>query len=546
MTELRLRPYQTECIEAIEAAWAEGMQRPAAVLSTGLGKTVIFSSLIHRHVARTGTRAVVLVHRDELCDQAISKIRGTDPSLGVGKVKASDNDVRADVVVASVQTLAQQRRLNALVTAGRIGLVVADEVHHYASRTFLGVLKGLGCFSPDGPVMAGFTATLARGDGIGLGDVVDDVVYSKGVMYGVQNGFLVPPEGRLIGSDVLDLSSVKASRGDYQAGDLGEALEDSGLIDSIPGVYTEHAKDRQGIVFVPTVRNAERSASVLSAAGIPSAMVCGETPREERLRIFDDYRRGRIQVMSNAMVLTEGFDMPQASCAVIARPTQSQSLYVQMVGRVLRPYPGKTDALILDVVGASVDNKLKTLVDLEPGLFEDTKPCENCMRVPCMCLCGGCGEPKPKCTCPKEAPELKAAKASDGSVDLFAGSDHAWLLTKGGVMFVPCGDGEVFLWPSAELGSWDVCYAPKSGKWEKIRTGLPMGTASAWAETEAEERTPFNGRKTAGWRRTKPSDAQVNFARSLGVSVGDGMKKGEVGNAISVALASRKFDRFVR
>lgn len=508
--------------------------------------TVIFSSLIARHIGRTGTRAVVLVHRDELCDQAMAKIRGTDPSMKVGKVKASDNEVTADVVVASVQTLASRRRLDQLLSAGPVGLVVADEVHHYASRTFRGTLEGLGCFTSGGPVMAGFTATLERGDGIGLGSVVDDVVYSKGIMYGVQNGYLVRPEGRLIGSDALNLGSVKSSRGDYQAGDLGEALEESGLIDSIPGVYTEHAGDRQGIVFVPTVANASRCASALAGAGIASAMVCGDTPREERLRIFEEYRRGRIRVMTNAMVLTEGFDMPQASCAVIARPTQSQSLYVQMVGRVLRPFPGKTDAMILDVVGASVDNKLRTLIDLEEGLFPETKPCEECMRIPCACPCPDCGLRKKKCVCPKEMRELEGSRVSAGSVDLFAGSEHAWLLTRNGVMFIPSGEGEIFLWPSAEPGEWDVCYAPKSGKWERVRTGLPMGTAMAWAETEAEERTPFNAKKKAGWRRTKPSDAQIGFARNLGVRVTEDMKKGDVGNAISVALASRKFDRFMK
>ena len=542
---LHLRQYQSECIEAIESAWGNGITRPAVVLSTGLGKTIIFSHLISRFVDGNNQRVVVLVHRDELADQAIAKLRASAPGLDVGKVKAGDDERSAQVVVASVQTLAVSKRMAALKAAGEIRLVVVDEVHHYSSRTFRRVLEDLGCFAEDyGPVMAGFTATLARSDGIGMGSVVDDVVYTKGVMFGISNGFLVPPEGRLIGSDTLNLKSVKSSRGDYQAGDLGEALEESGLIDAIPGVYGEHAKDRQGIVFVPTVANAEHAASALSAAGIRSAMVCGDTPREERQRIYEDYRRGRIQVMTNAMVLTEGFDMPQASCAVIARPTKSQPLYQQMVGRVLRPFPGKTSALILDVVGASVDNKLCTLVDLEPGLFEEKTPCEECMRVPCKCPCGECGKQRRDCVCPKEIKELSGAEWSAGDVDLFAGSEHAWLLTGGGVMFIPSGDGEVFLWPSSELGLWDVCFAPKSGKWLRLRAGLPQGTAMAWAETEADDRTPFNGKKKAGWRSTAPSEAQLRFARSLGVSVAVGARKGDVGNAISVALASRKFDRF--
>lgn len=558
---MTLRPYQLECIEAIESAWEDGMQRPAAVMATGLGKTCVFSHLISRFVKRTGKRVVVLVHREELADQAIDKIRASSSGFRVGKVKASVDEKSARVVVASVQTLRNPRRLKAMQAAGGpVGLVVVDECHHFSSPTFRGVLESLGCFDEDGPRMAGFTATLARSDKKGLGGVVQDVVYSRGIMFGIRNGFLVHPEGRLIGSDSLNLGAVKSSAGDYQAGDLGDALEMSGLIDLIPAVYREHARDRQGIVFVPTVANAAHAADAFAAAGISSAMVCGDTPFDERRRIFDQYRRGRIQVMTNAMVLTEGFDMPQASCAVIARPTKSQTLYTQAVGRVLRPYPGKTSALILDVVGASVNNKLCTLVDLDPDLFDDTELCLDCAQVPCacpckgcsllkaecVCPCAGCGLPGVECACPKEVRRLNLLKASNRSVDLFAQSAHLWLSTPAGVMFLPVDDGYVFLWPSRESDLLDVCYAPKSGKWERIRTGLPMGTASAWAETEAEERTSFNVKRKASWRGTEPSESQLRFAGSLGLSFPGWAKKGDVNSAISTVLASRKFDRYVK
>src|SRR5260221_5379010 len=108
---LSLRPYQREAIDAVAAAWKDGIRRPAVVLPTGMGKTVVFSHLAAEHHANTGTRTVVLVHRDELADQAVSKLRAVAPHLWVGKVKAQENDVSADVVVASVQTLARGKRL---------------------------------------------------------------------------------------------------------------------------------------------------------------------------------------------------------------------------------------------------------------------------------------------------------------------------------------------------------------------------------------------------------------------------------------------------
>ena len=218
----------------------------------------------------------------------------------------------------------------------------------------------------------GVTATMARGDGVGLGSTWEEVVFSRSVLWMISKGYLTDVKATRVDVKGLDLSDVKASRGDYQAGDLGRALMDSQADDVIARAYVEHAKDRPGVVFTPTVETAHAAAEGLNAAGIRTAVVSGETPTQERRQIFDDFRTGRVQVLANCMVLTEGFDAPWASCAVIARPTQSQPLYVQMVGRVLRPYPGKTDALVLDVVGAS-SLKLRTLIDLEPGVVSSVE-----------------------------------------------------------------------------------------------------------------------------------------------------------------------------
>ena len=542
---LPLRPYQREAIDAVTAAWDGGMTRPAVVLPTGMGKTVVFSHLLSERHRATGARAVVLVHRDELADQAVTKLRAVAPHLYVGKVKAASNEVGADVVVASVQTLARGARLADLTAArhGRIGTWVTDECHHGVAPTYTTIYN-----ETRDADHVGFTATLARSDNIGLGSVWDDVVYSKSIAYAVKNGYLVSPRGISVAVSGLDLGGVKRSRGDYQTGDLGQALEASDALQRIAAAYLEHAKDRTGIVFTPTVATAEAAAEELRAVGITAAVISGETPRSERLAIYRDFADGRVQVLCNCMVLTEGFDAPHASCAVIARPTQSNPLYVQMVGRVLRPFPGKDDALILDVVGASENNKLMTLVNLEEGLFPKAKTCEDCGRTPCICPCPHCGEERP-CGCSGGgAPEL-VLKGTGKALDLFASSKSAWLQTAAGVWFLPCGtEGEVFLWPNPNAAggtSWDVAVAPKQSAW--IRTqhvGMPLEVAMAWAEAEAEERGAFLSSRGARWRKAKPTDPQVNFAANMRID-STGLTRGELSDRIAVVQASRKFDRYV-
>jgi hypothetical protein len=118
-------------------------------------------------------------------------------------------------------------------------------------------------------------------------------------------------------------------------------------------------------------------------------------------------------------------------------------------------------------------------------------------------------------------------------------------MTKGGVLFIPAGDHDVLLWSSSTPGLWDVVDAPKAGRWVRLHGGLPLGTAQAWAETEADELAPFNVRKTASWRKKKPSEAQLKFAGQLRIDLPPDVRSGELGNLISVALASRKVDRYL-
>lgn len=545
MSEIKLRGYQTDAIDAVFKAWADGMTRPAIVLPTGAGKTVVFSALIkqfrERHydtpLQHTGLRVIVLVHRDELADQAMAKIHATAPHLTVGKVKAETRQVTADVMVCSVQTLARGAALRAIraaeQTAGKVGLIITDECHHAAAPSYKKVYDAF----PDA-LQLGVTATMARGDGVGLGSTWEEVVYSRSILWMMSKGYLAPVRTVRVELTNLNMGGVKTSRGDYSAGDLGRAMMEAEAEKAIPRAYQEHARGRQGIVFTPTVATAQATCDAMNDAGIPSAMVSGETPKDERHKVYDDFRHGTVQVLVNCMVLTEGFDAPWADVAVIARPTQSAPLYTQMVGRVLRPHPGKADALVLDLIGASA-NRIKTLIDLEPGLIKEILPGETL----------------------EEAVEREAEESPNGAlpgsiafdlkhkdVDMFAASDKTWLRTKAGILFIPAGDTTVFLFKSlTDPTLMDVVTyvkgQPRPSRHPQHKD-MDMSSALAWGEVVAEDVSAHSVSKSASWRKSKPSDPQLRVATSLGIADAASLRRGELSDRISVAFASRALDRY--
>lgn len=547
MTELHLREYQREAIDAVFRAWADGMQRPALVLPTGAGKTVVFASLIKEFRRRPvslisenyvpGSRVIVLAHRDELVDQAIAKIRAIAPDLSVGKVKAGDNDYDADVMVCSVQTLASLGRRSQLVhmqdTYGNIGLIITDECHHAAAATY----KKIYAAFPKA-LQLGVTATMARGDGVGLGKVWDDVVYSRSILWMISKGYLSDVRTKRVDLKSLDMGAVSVSRGDYAAGDLGRALMEAEADTAIARAYREHAGDRQGIVFTPTVETAWAACQALNSAGIPAATVSGETPRQTRTEHYEWFRTGKVQVLVNCMVLTEGFDAPWAEVAVIARPTQSAPLYTQMVGRVLRPYPGKRDALVLDLVGAS-SNKLRTLIDLDPGSVQAVEEGESLAEA--AVREAEAGDQKVKAG--SVAFELKVRE-----VNAFASSAMAWSRTPGGVLFIDCGDTYAFLWPAtSHTGAWDVCVAERGAAWRRTQyVDLSIGEAMAWGEAVSEDYyAGFGLTRNAPWRRKPASDGQKMLAARMRLQVPAGVRAGELSDLINLAKGAKFFDKHI-
>ena len=545
-----LRDYQREAISRTHDAWLRGVNRAAIVLPTGAGKTVVFAHPDFR-TAGDGTpfpgKMLILVHRDELALQAVAKLRAIDPTVQVGRVQNVHDEVDRQVIVASVQTLARAGRRERIRD---VGMIVVDEAHHATARTYREVLAHYGAWR--GVPTAGFSATLARSEADAhLGDIWQEVVLRRDVLDGIRAGWLVDVKGKRVAIEGLDLGGVKSSRGDYSEHDLGEHLESADAPEHVSVSYAEHAKDRQGITFWPTVALAHAGADAYEDEGISTRVITGDTHPDERARIYGAYQRGEVQMLSSVMVLTEGFDMPQASCAVIARPTRSAPLYVQMAGRVLRPHhlpvPGygiKRDALLLDVTGASEEHKLATLADLSTTTKVKPHDDESLLEL----------------ADEQMAEEERAAAVMAGEidpatgrrivkdVDLFGDRSSVWLQTPRGTWFIPAGDWLVFLWPDDSApGLWSVGATGSRGTLGAAKL-LDAALTLDWAMQRAEERARQavdardKGRvdsRKAYWRSSPASSKQLSYASMLGCKVNPLMTKGAVGDAISVALAAR-------
>jgi superfamily II DNA or RNA helicase len=345
-----LRPYQREAIDAVLAARRRGVRRMLVCLPTGAGKTVIFSRL-----AELAQRQVlVLAHREELLRQARDKIA---QALGNQEIVAIERGTEraaahAKVLVCSIRSL-REERLTQVLRGRNVGLVVYDECHHAAADDNLRVLRQLGVFDRDyAGTLLGFTATTARGDGKGLDQIFEQIVYSRALPELIDDGYLSKLRGFRIRTSA-DLTRLSSTGLDFVDEELAEAVDIEERNALVARSIQELARDRRTIAFCVTVNHARNLARSLNVLGVPAGIVHGAMPADERARALAEFRAGTLQVMCNVAVLTEGFDDPGVSCVAMARPTRSEGMYAQCVGRGTRLHPGKNDCLILDFVDVS-------------------------------------------------------------------------------------------------------------------------------------------------------------------------------------------------
>lgn len=316
---ITLRPYQADAIERVGIAMRVE-KRVVLVVPTGGGKTVTAGEIVRRAALKM-RRTLWLAHRAELVDQAAATL--SRQGLMVGAISASASsppNPYALVQVATVQTLLARNM------RPRADLIVADEAHHYVADEWVTLLRDY----PDAFVI-GLTATPERSDGRGLGELFGNLVVGTSVRDLVELGALVPCE-------------VLRPRNYLKSGEIAQHPVDA---------HAQHAGDRPTIVFARSVELADEYTDQFKMRGVAAACIHGEMPWGERSLYLDAFRRGSIRVLVNVFVLTEGFDAPETSCVILARGCSTAGTYLQMVGRALRPAPGKSDALLLDLRGVS-------------------------------------------------------------------------------------------------------------------------------------------------------------------------------------------------
>lgn len=386
------RDYQTKAIESTLDIF-ENKQSALIVMATGLGKTFVFTNIIN-HFSELG-RTMIIGHREELITQAadhVVRITGETADVEMADQYATLHDIfKSKVVVSTVQTQIAGRDGGRMTRfePKEFVLLIIDEAHHATAKSYRKLIEH---YRQNETIkILGVTATPDRTDEEALGQIFDEVAYEYDIRNGIDDGWLVPINQQMISIDGLDYSKIRTTAGDLNGKDLAEVLEFESNLHAIASPTIELTGDKKTLVFAASVAQAERLTEIINRHKYNSArFVCGKTPKEIRRGMLKDYAAGCFQYLVNVGVATEGFDMPDINCIIMARPTKSRCLYTQMSGRGCRPLPGlvdngdnaerrkiliaesaKPNIEIIDFVGNCGRHKLITTADILGGNYTD-------------------------------------------------------------------------------------------------------------------------------------------------------------------------------
>lgn len=587
-----LRPYQERMVSAWEAFLDRGGRRGLIVAATGTGKTTVFASIIRNMAQDPAFAALVLAHRHELLEQACDRIRlmnrGLSCAIDSGRSEAPRG---TSVVVASVQAvgMATSKRLDWLGP----NLVICDESHHAAAVTYQNCFRRFGCYDDDGgTALLGVTATPHRLDNKALFDtmgskraIFEDIIFSYDIVAAIKDGFLVDLRGYRAAAE-LNLDHVKKTAGDYNQAQLEKVVNTHPVNELAFKSWDEVASNRRTIVFCAGVDHAKDVAALFADKGVTAEAVWGDMHQQEREQVIRRFRSGKTQVLCNRDIATEGFDVPEAACILLLRPTQSWSLFTQMVGRGLRVLPGvidgigepssrrhaiggssKPDCIIIDIVDNtglhSVSERpddgtvpsLQALVGLPSALDLEgrtlAEAVEEFEELPDMVKAAAFRRPtsfsglSAKLTQVEMLSEVEMPQEAIG-----AGANLYWIKTGEGRYVIDCGRGaDETMSRTAALevdiiGNWTLTL--KSQTRNEVYA-MPSTMEEAFISAEATIRKYFFGvtqiaGRNAAWRKGAPTDKQVQLLVRLGVDrvlvhemIRDGtMDKGKASSMITL------------
>jgi superfamily II DNA or RNA helicase len=574
-----LREYQAEGVSKIYADWDAGILRTAIVYATGTGKTDVIAKVATDAVIKArleGRKAcvIVLAHRRELLGQISERLKMHLADVTVGWVQAERKEVAREVLVCSVATLknvAVQRRIR------RPQLVIADECHHAASASWQTVLRWAGCLpDPERGTEAttrglGVTATMVRGDKLGLGDTWQHVADERSIQWAIRHGWLVQPRGRCVVAKHMDLNRAKIRQGDFADRELGEMIQQDveQIVDSWirEAIDERHPLGRITVAFTPSIASAEALKEAFELRDIKAEMVLGRTPSSERDGIYARLAAGSTRVLVSVMVTTEGWDCPAVSCILMARPTKLIGLFTQCIGRGLRldedyakyNRPPKTDCLVLDVVGASRHQKLVTLIDLLPTAERDTSEldaylCPDCSGELVGGECASCAADQDDRAIDGAEPKRnkligRAEVLGYEDVSFFQESTLRWLRTRKGIRFTPAGDRYAYIWDEGDgtysAGWVNVKGDHTYGEWILGAERVTLLKAFAFAE---EFVARHRGQLRGDLRREHSGRAGAKlreWAAAIGLPAPERHNAAVLSDAVNIDVASKRLDRWV-
>jgi superfamily II DNA or RNA helicase len=333
----KLRQYQIDIIDQVREHMRQGVKTILIQSPTGSGKTALTASMLGTAASR-GMDSWFLVHRRELIKQSVRAFANVDIRHGVIAAGFLE-DLRHLVQIGSVQTLA---RRYAKIRKPR--LIVWDEAHHIAAGQWGKIFAAF----PEA-FHIGLTATPERLDGKGLGKYFNKLILGPKVQWLIENGFLC--KYRLFAPGGINTAGIKKSMGDFVKADLAAAADKPTITGDAIKHYQKHCSGKRAVVFCVHIEHSKHVAAQFNAAGIPAQHVDGETDVKERDEAIENFKNGRTLVLSNVELFGEGFDLPAIESAILLRPTESICLFLQQVGRSLRPCEGKETAIILDHAG---------------------------------------------------------------------------------------------------------------------------------------------------------------------------------------------------
>lgn len=362
---INLRPYQQDLYDRTQQAFREGHRKPLIVAPCGSGKSYLFAKMVEQ--ASRVNEVLILIHRLELKDQHIELFKSLNIPM---------KNIRIEMVLTEAARLGQHEKPR---------MLILDEAHLSKANSWVKVVQHYNTFT------VGFTATPCRLDGKPLGDIYDSMVAGPEVQWLIDNNCLAPYD--YYAPTLIDVSSIKKRAGDYAVDDLEPLVMDKALYGDVVKTYRELANGKKSIAYCVSIKHSKEVAEAFNEKGIPAAHIDGDTPTQERKRIMDDFRQGKIKILCNVGIIAEGLSVSDCDCCLLLRPTDSLALYIQSSMRCMRYLPGKR-AIILDFVGNytrhglpsdrrewTLDKQLEARKEFNSEGAFNVRECPKCYKV---------------------------------------------------------------------------------------------------------------------------------------------------------------------